>query len=234
VKAFHADAVPACARASRRKVLDAKKMDILGLQRPGWNPSTYSPANRFPDRPLQRVLSAYDAPKRTDYNYRSEVLDTRSTERYIPKSNKLQVSARDFLTEEQRTHPDRSRPPKQRLSEAPIHPALESKTGWNPSTEPLSAKARAALAEAEQDARTAALSSAGYDGRPCETLEQREARFLEERREEKRLKAQLRASGQLPAEAATPSFYHITNEDFAEMTMQVPAKRITTWSLGSI
>ncbi|KAJ1622376.1 hypothetical protein T492DRAFT_1149123 [Pavlovales sp. CCMP2436] len=229
-KVFDAAAVPTAARAARREVLDAKKMDILGLGKPGWNLSTTNPLQRFPDRPLQRTLSAFDAPKRSDYNFRTEWLDSKSRETYIPRTNKLHVSQRDFLGEAHRSHANLSRPPKQSTVEGIVHPSLAGKANWNVSTETLSAKARKQLAEADLVAARASRS-AGYE--PRETLQQREARLSEQQRAEKREKVQMAEAG-ITLPPPTIQYYHTTKEDFAEMTMQVPAKRVTTWSLGSI
>ncbi|KAG8459773.1 hypothetical protein KFE25_014336 [Diacronema lutheri] len=229
-RVFHPDAVPAPARAARREVLDAKKMDILGLGRPGWHSSS-STGSRFPDRPFQRTLSAYDAPKRADFNHRAEWLDTTSREAYVGRTGKLQVSEREFLSEAHRAHPNLVRPPKQRPAEEAVHPRLEGKTRWNGSTEALSAKQLEQLAQSELTQARAARSASAGGAR--ESLQAREARFLEERRAEKRATVQLRAAG-LTLQKADAQWYNVTKDDLFEMSMQVPAKRITTWSLGSI
>lgn len=207
-------------------------MDILGLQRPGWNPTTYL-GHRFPDRPMQRQLLAYDSVKRADYNYRAEWLDTRSTESFVPRANKFQVSQRDFLSDNHRSHPNLIRPPYQRQGEEYVHPRLGAKTPWHSSTEALTQKEREQLTQLEVErarrrVRTAELSQ----GR--ETLVEREARHIEEQRAQKRANAELRAKGITPPADAPPSFYHITHEDYAEMAMQVPTRKMTTWSLASI
>lgn len=222
------------ARAARRMVLDAKKMDILGLHRPGFNMSTKT-GERFPDRPMMRTLAAYDAPKRADFNHRAEWLDTQSTEMYIGRANKLQVSEREFLSEAQRAHPNLLRPHKQRTGEEAVHPSLEGKLGWNGSTVALTHKQSAQLASAELG-RARASRSAGRHRRG-ESLRQREARFGEEQREHKRAAAKARpATAPLPLNESKAGAYHynLTKEDFLQMTRQVPAKRVTAWSLGTI
>lgn len=180
---------------------------------------------------MQRTLSAFDAPKRADWNFRTEWLDL-SREMYVGRTNKLQVSQLDFLSDAQRAHPNLARPPKQRMAEQLVHPRLEGKERWNISTEALTQKQLEQLTQA-QLARSRASRSAGST-RARESLQEREARFLEERRAEKRAAAQMRAVGLTPPKEEKPSFFHLTREDFAEMSVQVPAKRVTSWSLGSI
>jgi len=230
LKAFNKDAVPQSAREARRSVLDAKKMDILGLHKPGWNPSSYT-GSRFPEHGERHTLAAFDSVKRSDYNYRSEWLDTRSTERYIPRANKFQISAAEFLSEEHRAHPSLKRPPKQTIMEMPVHPRLAGKTPWQVSVEALTQREREQLTQLDLErARARAPRSLAADR---EGLVAREARRLEEQRAEKRRVAALRAQGIEP-EKTVESWYHITKEDITEMALQVPTKKVTTWSLGSI
>lgn len=214
-------------------------MDILGLGKQGWNPSVYINSS-FPERGMHRTLAAFDAPKHADYNFRAETLTRPQTgPAYLSRStSKLQVSERAFLSEAQRSHPDLARPPKQRIGEQYVHAALAQKRPWNVSTEPLTAKLVERLADAELQAGRAAAKALTAGGPARETLAQREARFLDERRAQKRESAQARAAG-LPdpcaaTAAAEQNFYRLTQADFAELTMQVPVKRVTTWSLGTI
>lgn len=104
-------------------------MDILGQHKPRWNASTHT-NSKFPDRPMMRTLAVYDACKRADYNCRAERLAHRDTALYIPRGDKFHISPLEFLSEEERQHPDRRRPPKQKLGEMVVNDALAAKPAW--------------------------------------------------------------------------------------------------------
>jgi len=182
---------------------------------------------------MQRQLLAYDSVKRSDYNYRAEWLNTSSTETYVPRANKFQVSARDFMSDAERSHPNLLRPPYQRQGEEYVHPRLGAKTPWHGSTQTLTVKEREQLTQLELErSRRRTRTAEMAQGR--ESLVEREARRIEELRAQKRANAELRARGITPPADAPQSFYHITHEDYTEMAMQVPTRKMTTWSLASI
>lgn len=132
--------------AAKREVQDAKKPDLLGVSRQGWNNSVASEnMQRFPDRPKMRQLSKvrvaccvpvccrapptcvvcarqFDSIKRADYNFRGEQLDWQDKRMYVPRGNKNEFNER----QDSSTH-RLSVPPALSRTEFPVHSALISK-----------------------------------------------------------------------------------------------------------
>ena len=86
--AYDVGGIPAQNLASKKEVKTIRVADLLGQRPAGWNASTLS-GSRFPDRPMMRTLSEYDAHKRADYNFRAEQLDCTATTRYIPRMSPI-------------------------------------------------------------------------------------------------------------------------------------------------
>jgi len=245
--AFDVGGIPAHNLASKKEVKVMRVPDLLGERPAGWNASTLS-GSRFPDRPMMRVLSEYDAHKRADYNFRAEQLDHIATTRYIPRPSKMQTNERALdVPRLQQPHPI------SRL-EFPVHVALEDKPRWDGST---GHAGDAYHAEKERDivfqrecAEVMEYSKRHPPKAREESLMQREERFMREKRE---AKAHARASAIAPGMATAmfstsggmttmgkygnttgapaPSKYGAEEAEDIRAHM-VPVKNTTSWSLG--
>ena len=186
--------------------------------------------------------SQYDSHKRADFNFRSETLDSVTTTTYIPRPNKMQTNEHALDV------PRLPRPHAISRCEFPVHPALDSKPRWDPSTgdggDPYGAeKANRAVLEKER-IEALAHSKRHPPKNHRESLIQREERFLQEKREAKlasrsksiaavemfRFGSTLGSGGN--AHPATLRFGETISEDNAHMLYQVPVKQVTTWNLG--
>lgn len=249
--AYDVGAIPAQNLASKKEVKTIRVADLLGQRPAGWNASTLS-GSRFPDRPMMRTLSEYDAHKRADYNFRAEQLDCTATTRYIPRMSKMQANERLL------DKPRLQQPHAISRVEIPVHSALQGKPRWDPSIGAGGAagdqwaadKANAVILER---GRVEALeySKRHPPKHRDETLVEREARFMQEKREAK-LAARMASAPMgssfslaetLPAgSVASMSFgrYGATEPVASEALLddirahKVPVKRTTTWSLGSL
>lgn len=254
-KVFEKGDIPAHNLASKREVKVMRVPDLLGERPAGWNNSTVSEnMSRFPDRPMMRQLAKYDSHKRADFNFRAETLDATNTTMYIPRPSKVQTNERslDMPRLQQPHHISRC--------EFPVHPALEGKPRWDPATghggDPFGVE-KAMRHRLERERVEAMEYSRRHPPKHRnETLIQREARFMEEQRQKKRLARQSVtapagtgwASGNTgtfggdtamagfmsgymsKAEAAATGVYGAEGPDI--LASQVPVRKRTTWSLG--
>jgi hypothetical protein len=231
---FDEEAVPSHALAARMQVKTAKVQARLGpCARAGWNQSVV-PDNfkTFPERPLMRTLSKFDSHKRADYNFRAEVLDSTDRKMYVPAGDsKFEYSERHILSADQQA----AAPPSLARTEHCVHPDLAGMPRWDASTgdagDPYAArKARERQAQTELDAairnsqRRAPTRRLGLLAEYQVQLEQQRAAKLERRKLEAAGIAWTRASWTAP----------ISEVDALEMSRSVPARKVTTWSLGSI
>ena len=237
-RAFDESAVPAHNLAAKKEVKAAKRPDLLLAGRPGWNQSTLSEnMKRFPDRPLCRQNFKYDAPKRADYNFRAEVLEHADRAMYMPRESKFEYSERRVTAPGlQLANP----PPLSRV-EFPNHPELARATAsgekkrWDGATgaggDPYAAQC-AHEARGQKMLEAALANGKKHPPRRRETLYERETRHQAELRERKATRRRLESMGITPApwqEAGPP----LSAEDQLELSRQVPARKTTTWSLGS-
>jgi len=226
-RAFDESAAPKGAVQAKQEVLDAKKPDILGVGKPGWNNSVACEnMSRFPDRTLMRQLSKFDSIKRADYNFRGEQLDWKDQRMYVPTPNKFEFNERHDASAKRL-----SMPPALSRTEFPVHSALISKTRWDSATghggDPYAAE-KAHEAKGAAMLQFALENSARRQPKRRECLIHREERFQQEARAAKaeRLKAEARG------EVWQPPPRPLSGPDALEMTRQVPVLKTTTWSLA--
>eukprot|EP00753_Platysulcus_tardus_P022625 PLAT9828.1.p1 GENE.PLAT9828.1~~PLAT9828.1.p1 ORF type:complete len:298 (-),score=96.69 PLAT9828.1:90-983(-) len=132
-KVFHVSDIPDRALAARREVKHLKRPDILGLERPKWNSSTY-----VPDVACKRRMRTLATAPRDGYvyNYRAEVLP--------PPAEAVSSAEARTASALLRTAPKGAtahRPSDslvagavrqlKRVEEMPVHPALEGKPAWD-------------------------------------------------------------------------------------------------------
>lgn len=257
-RVYEEEDIPAAALASKKAVKAAKQPDPIGVNHPVWNTSTLSENMiKFPDRPMQRQLSAYDAHKRADYNFRKEHLEWKDGAIYVPRANKFCVNERSLKGYQ----PQLSAPPPTMRSEFPTHPALESYEKWDHATGPHDGKGGDHWAETRrrsselQQLTQAALQNSQRRKPAADqpSLIEREQRFLDAQRaakmEQRRAASAmmgtfirtpvtlstLRATGALAETkklAETKALAPLSAADEYEMRQQVPCRNTTTWSLG--
>jgi len=237
--AFDEEAVPQKALAARMRVKTAKIPVRLSVGKPGWDQSVVPDGFKtFPERPLLRTLSKYDAHKRADYNFRAEVLDNTERRMYVPAcTSKFEYSERHILTPDQRA----GAPPALSRFEYGIHPNLEGKVRWDESTtgdgggDPYAAtKARERRATAELDSAMRNSRRRGPPSGRVGLMTQYEAQ-LEEQRSVKMERRKLEAAGHTVAWTGRYNYTAPLSEaDAREMSRSVPVRKVTTWSLGSI
>jgi len=226
-RAFDESAGPPAAVAAKREVQEAKKPDLLGVSRSGWNSSTASEnMQRFPDRPKMRQLSKFDSIKRADYNFRGEQLDWQDKRMYVPRANKNEFNERH----DSGTH-RLSVPPALSRTEFPVHSALISKTRWDGATgsggDPYAAE-KAHEAKGLAMLQFARDNSGRRPSRTRETLVEREERHMREARAVKAERLKSEARGEVWRPPPPP----LSGPDALEMSRQVPVLRTTTWSLA--
>jgi len=235
VQAFDPTAVPDHARAAKKFVLQSKKQDVLGVNKCGWDISNATGV-KFPDKPMQRAISAYDSIKRADYNHRAEQLAWKETLRYLPKTNKFHVNQREVLSKGIADSAPTNKVPMQSNTEFPIHSDLQDKYGWQISVVTPTSKEREALISNQFDA--AVRNRAKKPPSNYESLLDKHAKNVEAQRKLKLEHRTLSEQG-----IAVPSLRKVLMTipdppmavtDAIEMEKQVPARKYTTWSLGSM
>jgi len=232
---FDEEAVPPLALAARMRVKSAKVQDRLNAARPDWNQSVVPDHFKvFPERPLMRTLSKFDSHKRADYNFRAEVLDNTERRMYVPAGgSKFQYSERHILSADQRA----AAPPRLVRTEYGVHPDIVGKARWDPSSgvvgdQYAARKARERQAQSELDdairnsQRRAPTRRVGILAEYQAQLEQQRATKLERRK--------LEAAGHTVSWTRACWTAPISEADALEMSRSVPARKITTWSLGSV
>ena len=147
-----------------------------------WNASTLIDGT-VEAKVLVRQLAAYDSIKRADVNFRAETLHRLEAD-YVPKNSKLTYNERHLCADARQRLA--SAPPTTSRTEFPVHPSLDAKPRWDPSTGDGGDPYRAAQLRAQQreEAHRAALGQSRR--RPARKgrvgLVEREAAFLEEQR----------------------------------------------------
>mmetsp|Transcript_42252 Transcript_42252/g.92604 ORF Transcript_42252/g.92604 Transcript_42252/m.92604 type:complete len:252 (+) Transcript_42252:256-1011(+) len=229
-RAFDETAVPPQALAAKQEVKAANKADICGVNQAGWNSSTVPEgkhATRFPDRPMMRTLAQYDSHKRADYNFRAEQLENQDRRRYYPTTNKFEYNERHITGE----GASLDVPPPLARTEFVVNPTLGLKVRWDGSTGSAGdphAYAKERKQHEKAGLEAALANSKRYQPKQRMGLVEREKAYLEEQR---RQKAERRA-----VESAGGTWYTpeapLAPADAMEMSMQVPSRKVTTWSLG--
>jgi len=230
--AFDESALPPKALQAKLDVKAAKRPDLLGISQPGWNQSVVpegKDATKFPNKPLMRQLAQYDAHKRADYNFRAEQLENADRRQYIPTTNKFQYNERHLESGTGQL----SAPPALTRTEFSINPMLGLKVRWDGSTgtDKDYYTQQREYRQQEQVTLDAALSnSARHQPRAHTSVIEREKAHQEAIRAQKAAKRATEAQGLTWVPAQPP----LSAIDALEMSRQVPCRKVTTWSLGSL
>eukprot|EP00945_MAST-04E_sp_MAST-4E-sp1_P000946 g946.t1 len=129
-KAFHKSEIPEKALEAKREIRKAKRGNRLGLNKDGWNGSTYTTAHKCVRD--QHQLSAHDAPL-FQHNYRAEKLPEKRPP-FVPKATHLEFDQALLIADPKLRATARTLAPSLDTQEMPVHPNLIGKKLWDNST----------------------------------------------------------------------------------------------------
>lgn len=214
--------------SNRQKKIEAKRWarkDVLGLEKPEWDfsvgPQDVSTVRR------QRQISQHD-PTLYKYNYRAEVLP-KPSDKFVPRCGRQNFDQRRLHKELRKEHTKIV--PSKRISEMPVHPALENKMSWDNSTtinrNKLDQHSELTRRHAKKNSRAKSerLKKEGYLT-PAERETQRMEKLREKR--EKRIKGISEEVKSSESKEKEGRFGHVENANAGESTAHkrnVPSRK---------